>query len=793
MSTGSQSGSQRLGKYELRERLGRGGMAEVWKAFDTQLERYVAIKLLHADLQADPEFITRFFREARAIASLHHPNIVQIHDFQTAQSPEANVPIAYMVMDYVEGQTLAHHIRNSSHAGKFPSSIDIVHLFTSISKAVDYAHQKGMIHRDIKPANILLDIRNTAFNPMGEPVLTDFGIAKLMDAASGTMSGQWLGTPLYISPEQAQGQPGTERSDIYSLGVILYEICSGVQPFRGENATAIRWQHIHAMPTPPALINPNIPPALAQVILRAMAKEPQDRFSSASTMTAAITEAFNLPVPADLILPAHLASSNFGGPTYPASSNQPTSRPYAMPPAVEAPQAVQTNPRLTASPGVGPGSPATPTNSTPIVFSSLPPAPNAYDAASDHASLSTQTPASSIPPATSPWRDWRRLLIAVVLILLLLLGSTIAALYAFSIKPKTTTVAAQSIVGSVIFLNSGQLNAQNGKGVDDQVQINLHNISAPASGKSYYAWLNNTPVGDEGTSVLLGVLKVNQGNAQLPAVYQDPQHANLLLNADSFLVTQEDSNITPTQPSTNRSTWIFYSAPPQVTLTHLRHLLAGSPELNLRQLDGGLGIWFLRNTAKLLEWASSARDNLNYTQPDTGLMHRQVIHILDYIDGEDSVSMDVPPNTPLLVSQHDAQVAIVGPSPQLEPPGSLYNGKGQVPPGYVYLIRVHLDAAVSAPQATAEQRQLANQIVSSLDQVRLDLEQARQDARQLATFNATQLVTPQARTLLNDMVTAIQSAYAGPIDPNLPQGGANGVYINLQRMASFDVQLYTAH
>src|SRR6202049_707664 len=148
-------------------------MAEVWKAFDAQLQRHVAIKVLHTDLQTDPEFITRFSREARVIASLHHPNIVQIHDFQITQAPDVNIPIAYMVMDYVEGQTLAHYMRGTSREAKFPLPNEIVHLFTSISKAIDYAHQKGMIHRDIKPANILLDKRNTAYNPMGEPVLTD--------------------------------------------------------------------------------------------------------------------------------------------------------------------------------------------------------------------------------------------------------------------------------------------------------------------------------------------------------------------------------------------------------------------------------------------------------------------------------------------------------------------------------------------------------------------------------------------------------------------------------------------
>src|SRR5579872_2964430 len=152
---------QQLGKYEMRERLGRGGMAEVWKAFDTQLHRYVAIKLMHADLQNDPEFMTRFVREARAIASLHHSNIVQIYDFQTADTSDANSPMAYMVMDYVEGQTLADYMRDTVRAGKFLTPNELVQLFTSISLAIDYAHRQGMLHRDIKPANILLDKRNT--------------------------------------------------------------------------------------------------------------------------------------------------------------------------------------------------------------------------------------------------------------------------------------------------------------------------------------------------------------------------------------------------------------------------------------------------------------------------------------------------------------------------------------------------------------------------------------------------------------------------------------------------------
>lgn len=298
-----------LGKYELRERLGRGGMGEVWKAFDAQLQRYVAIKVLHADLQNDPSFVSRFRREAQVVASLHHPNIVQIYDFQISQPPDSESTTAYMVMDYVEGQTLANYIRSTSRIGQFPSTVDILHLFAPISAAIDYAHQKGMIHRDIKPSNILLDKRNTSRHPLGELILTDFGIAKMLGTSTGTLTGWWLGTPLYTSPEQARGSLGNERSDLYSLGVILYEICTGMLPFQGDNPAAILMQHINAAPTSPAFINPAIPPALNAIILHSLAKDPADRFPSASSMVVALAEALNRSIPQDLSQAAYLTDA----------------------------------------------------------------------------------------------------------------------------------------------------------------------------------------------------------------------------------------------------------------------------------------------------------------------------------------------------------------------------------------------------------------------------------------------------------------------------------------------------
>src|SRR5947209_1675702 len=277
---------RRLGKYELQERLGQGGMAEVWKALDEQLQRYVAIKLLHANLKEDPNFIVRFEREAQLIASLHHPNIVQVHDFQIASSEQEGT-LAYMVMDYVEGQTLAEYIHKTSSQGNIPAPTEIVQLFTSIGLAVDYAHEQGMIHRDLKPANILLDARNTSRNPMGEPILTDFGLARLVGTSPATLTATQLGTPLYIAPEQVSGYAGNERSDIYSLGIILYEMVTGSLPFQGDNPTEVMSQHLNTPPPSPVHYNPNISPALIIVIMRCLAKDPAARFPSATSLAAA--------------------------------------------------------------------------------------------------------------------------------------------------------------------------------------------------------------------------------------------------------------------------------------------------------------------------------------------------------------------------------------------------------------------------------------------------------------------------------------------------------------------------
>jgi serine/threonine-protein kinase len=185
--------SSLIGKYELQELLGQTGNTEVWKAFDTKENRYAALKFFNANLQADPEFVVRFQREAPIILSLRHPNIVQYYDFSISLVPGAVSVSAYLAMEYIDCGTLAGYIYNSSRGGKSLHIPDIVRLFTSIGMAVEYAHQHGIVHGNLKPANILLDKRNTSRNVIGEPLVADFGLARLIGAHAGSGS-DWLNT-----------------------------------------------------------------------------------------------------------------------------------------------------------------------------------------------------------------------------------------------------------------------------------------------------------------------------------------------------------------------------------------------------------------------------------------------------------------------------------------------------------------------------------------------------------------------------------------------------------------------
>ncbi len=265
--------NRKLGKYEITERLGRGGMAEVYRGYHKELDRYVAVKVLHAFLADDPEFKSRFEREAKNVAKLRHPNIVQVYDFDFDAEGESY----YMVMELVDGVTLKDRFVSLNDRGQAMPLDEALRIIREAAGALAYAHSRSMIHRDVKPANLMIDHDSRI-------VLTDFGIAKIVTGAQFTASGGMVGTPAYMAPEQGLGEAGDERSDLYSLGVILFQLVTGHLPYDAETPLAIILKHLNS-PIPSAReLNPEVPLAVDHIIQKAMAKEPADRYQTAAEL-----------------------------------------------------------------------------------------------------------------------------------------------------------------------------------------------------------------------------------------------------------------------------------------------------------------------------------------------------------------------------------------------------------------------------------------------------------------------------------------------------------------------------
>ncbi len=272
---------QQIGKYEIKELLGRGGMGEVYKAFQPALERAVAIKLIHTHLAGEPGAVDRFRREAKVVAALRHPGIVQVYDF------DVEGDAFYMVMEFISGESLKERLA-TLHAREERLPLDeALRLFQLITQAVAYAHSQGVVHRDLKPANVLL-------TAAGEPVLVDFGLSKILSGEQLTAQGVIMGTPQYMSPEQGSGAAVDAYSDVYALGVMLYELTTGTLPFSGDSPVGIILKHLSELPAPPRSINPALPEAVEQIIQKALAKDPAERYPSAQELLKAI-EARILP------------------------------------------------------------------------------------------------------------------------------------------------------------------------------------------------------------------------------------------------------------------------------------------------------------------------------------------------------------------------------------------------------------------------------------------------------------------------------------------------------------------
>ena len=273
------------GRYEIRSLIGRGGMAEVHQAYDTLLSRVVAIKMLRIDLAKDTVFLTRFRREALASASLNHENIVQVYDTgeQVVTAPDGTeVHVPYIVMELVEGHTV-HQLLTDGQPVPINEAVEIM---SGVLNALEYSHKRGLVHRDIKPGNVML-------TNSGKIKVMDFGIARALEDSGQTMTSTdaVVGTAQYLSPEQARGETVDTRSDLYSCGCMLFELLTGRAPFKGDSAVSVAYQHVAEMPPLPSAIAADISPELDRMVMKSLAKRPEERYQDAAAMRSDMVRA----------------------------------------------------------------------------------------------------------------------------------------------------------------------------------------------------------------------------------------------------------------------------------------------------------------------------------------------------------------------------------------------------------------------------------------------------------------------------------------------------------------------
>lgn len=289
-----------IGKVRIDKYLAHGGMAEVYLGTHLTLERPVAVKVLHGYIEENPDLLARFHREAKVVAGLRHPNIVQIYDFDALDGHP------YIVMEYLKGPPLSTYLRTLHARNERISQHQVARLLKGLTAALDYAHGQGVIHRDIKPGNVLLHSKTEEISldkPLSrevEAILTDFGLVRIVNAASQTASGMVSGTPAYMSPEQARGDPTDYRTDVYSLGIVLYEMLAGRVPFEADSTLSVIYKQINDPPPP----IPGISPALQAVMDRALLKNPDDRYQTCREMSVDFFLAMGMTAEAETIMGA---------------------------------------------------------------------------------------------------------------------------------------------------------------------------------------------------------------------------------------------------------------------------------------------------------------------------------------------------------------------------------------------------------------------------------------------------------------------------------------------------------
>jgi serine/threonine protein kinase len=519
-----------ISKVEIRSLLGRGGMADVYLGRHITLNRDVAVKVLQSHLSDDASFLSRFTSEAQAVAAMRHPNIVQVFDFDLADDRP------YMVMELLEGLSLKDYLRALRAHGQILPLPTITRLIASLAAALDYAHARGIVHRDVKPANIMLRSEHSpidAANPLpadAEPVLTDFGVARVANAIGQTATGQIVGTPAYMSPEQIQGKSVDARSDIYSLGIVLYEMLTNELPFDSDTQASILLQHL-TEPVPPL---PTQYASLQPLIDRVLAKNPAMRFQKAIELADVLGKTHVLPFDSSSLSTGTIAATTFDPST--AQLDRPAS-------------AVADTPAGTST---APQQPVVHTSLNPIWIAAgigimaliIGVVALVISIGSDLTSEVTPTPAETAAATSTP-------------------GEIIAL--------ETTEVAGpvpgdDTPVGVVVFQ-------------DDTLRLSLDGLQAPPEDTAYEAWLTEPDAGP----FSLGVIEVAGGKASL--TFSDPGGINLLARFSGLAISQEPSP----DPDPDMSGQAIYAAQVSPELVRSIRLLlevSGGAEMKQALLTG---------------------------------------------------------------------------------------------------------------------------------------------------------------------------------------------------------------
>ncbi|MFL5705277.1 MAG: serine/threonine protein kinase [Ktedonobacteraceae bacterium] len=776
---------RRLGKYELRKLLGSGSAGEVWQGYDLQARRDVAVKLLHPDLlQSDPNFISLFMKNWQPIISLHHPNIVKVHEVNISRPGDTNGTTPYIVMDYVEGQlTLADSIQRTSRSGNFPSVSDIVYLFNSLGQALDYAHEQNVVHGDIKPTNILLDLHNTVDIAGTEARLTDFGIANLPGNKNRALSN-------YLSPEQVKGKNPDAYSDIYALGIILYEMCTGVLPFHADSQVAVMMHHVNTLPTPPILINPHIPPALSEVILRAIAKEPQTRFASALALAMAIGEACAGGQSSQAVLEikqltlGETQAYPHSGPLRPPSSQAPLTGKMTSILGVSGPllsisaphsamRADTTSARITGhlqQNSFQSGPLAVPAvdgrrSSTPLPLPQTPTQVTGQFPTPSMQQTSTHQAAPLVAADTMKFRSSNALspmvlMIGLLCLLLVVVGALGVSLFLTNGSQHAPALSANSAIGHVFFQDDAL-------GHDDTLRIQLQNVPSPPQGKRYFAWLQNTG----GQAVPLGPLSIQNGTTRLTYL-GDGKHTNLLSIVRGVFVTLEnDKQTTPQTPSIDakvyQSSFASASFP---YIQHILYMLPGFPD------HGSLIAGLFGYIGGINDKAGSVVDSLRSTH-DYGLALRQANRIMEMIDGSENAraSGDLPPALPLLLS---APVGLLSSSSQM---------------GYIDTLAGQIDKVIQTTGDNADLHQHAQNVRNALIDLRDWIQKMHDYDEQI--LKASNLGSANVLSVALQLKQLAVDSYTGrTIPPNpgpLPILGSAGIYqasVECQYLATLDIK-----